>query len=141
MTVQKPNKSLTKVIKAYNRCSEKFITTEKLVEKTGYTEARINKIVSLHPGMFRRVVNVNKSVGKVLNSFTYQSGYATVNHIVRKTQYSPERIEKVLELNPQFFAKSLIKKGGEEQFYLLRSEVGLIQDVLNTIANVFTERY
>jgi len=95
----------------------------------------------LNPEFFTRIVSTNKSLGKVLNSFTYKSGYATVSHIARKTKYSPERVQKILESNSDLFGKSFIKKGGNESFYMLRSEVGFVKDVWNTLVNLGTGRY
>jgi hypothetical protein len=135
------NKSLKKVLKAYGNSKAKFITVQTLATATGYSEARVAKIVSLNPRKFSRVLSVNKSLGAVLNSFTYKSGYATVSHIARKTKYSTERVEKVLELNPHLFGKSLIKKDGTETFYMLRSQVSGIKDVLNALVNLGTGRY
>jgi hypothetical protein len=135
------NKSLSKLLKAYNRTSTRFVTVETLASATKYSETRVQKIVSLNPELFSRVVSANKSLGKVLNSFTYKSGYATVSHIVRKTKYSPERVQKVLETNPSLFGKSLIKKSGTENFYMLKSEVSTVQDIWNTLVNLGTGRY
>jgi len=135
------NKSLSKVLKAYNRSSARFVTIEALSIATKYSEARVQKIVSLNPEFFTRIVSTNKSLGKVLNSFTYKSGYATVSHIARKTKYSPERVQKILESNSDLFGKSFIKKGGNESFYMLRSEVGFVKDVWNTLVNLGTGRY
>jgi len=135
------NKSLTKLLKAYNKSKSKFITVQSLATATNYSESRIQKIVSLYPEKFSRVLNVNKSLGEVLNAFTYKSGYATISHIVRKTKYSPERVEKVLELNPHLFGKSFIKRGGVETFYMLRTEVSRLKDFWNTLVNFSTGQY